>query len=179
LSDRRETAEPESASAARLPPTTVTELYALYADELRCFLLGVLANLDLANEVLQITFAKTVERGHTARDESFKGWLFRVAYNEALTWKRRQQVRTKAAIRILAEGERVAESPEELVGRAEINEQVKEALAKLPADQQRIVRMRVYDDLTYAGIATELGVPLGTVYARMQQALKSLKNALE
>src|SRR5438105_2950495 len=76
--------EPKTQSP-RLEADAVAALYREYAEELRCFLLGVLCSLELANEVLQITFAKTVEQGHTAQAESVKGWLFRVAYNEAMT----------------------------------------------------------------------------------------------
>ncbi len=52
-------------------------------------------------------------------------------------------------------------------------------MKSLPADLQQIVKMRMYEDKTFATIAAELNVPLGTVYARLQTAFKKLKALLQ
>lgn len=178
---------PDSPSAVRLDRLTVEHLYAEYAQELRSFLLGVLCNLDLATEVLQITFVKAVEMGHTAREESIKGWLFRVAFNEAMTLRRRAQVRTKYAESLRDKyagshrdtGEPESPAPEVAVLLNESTERVQVAMRALPEDMRRIVTMRIYDDKTFATIAEELNLPLGTVYARLQTAFKKLKTILQ
>ncbi len=162
----------------RIDAVTVALLYEEHAEELRCFLLGVLGNLELANEVLQITFAKAVELGHTAHEETIKGWLFRVAYNEALTYRRRQMVRDRAARTLGQHPPQLAESPEDLATRLETIQQVRHALGNLNEHQRQIIRMRIYDEKTYAAIATELDIPLATVYARMQSALRRLRETL-
>jgi RNA polymerase sigma factor (sigma-70 family) len=163
---------------ARLDPVVVAQLFHDYSDELRSFLLGVLCNLDLANEVLQATFARVVEHGHTAHTETIKGWLFRVAFNEAMTLRRRATVRNKAAVLLREQGEPIVESPENFLLLRESTSQVQQALLTLPAELQQIVRMRIYEERTLATIASELGLPLGTVYARLQLALKKLKSCL-
>jgi RNA polymerase sigma factor (sigma-70 family) len=170
---------PESPTAIRLDRPAVELLYAEYAQELRSFLLGVLCNLDLATEVLQITFVKAVELGHTAREESIKGWLFRVAFNEAMTLRRRAMVRTKYAESLREQGEAESPPPEVSVLLSESTERVQLAMKSLPADLRQIVTMRMYDDKTFATIATELNLPLGTVYARLQTAFKKLKTILQ
>lgn len=177
----------DTPKAIRLDRPAVELLYAEYAQELRSFLLGVLCNLDLATEVLQITFVKAVELGHTAREESIKGWLFRVAFNEAMTLRRRAMVRTKYAESLRDKyagshrdsGEPESPPPEVSVMLNESTERVQLAMKSLPADLQRIVTMRMYDDKTFATIAAELNVPLGTVYARLQTAFKKLKTILQ
>ena len=159
----------------RLDPALVAGLYVKHAEELRCFVLGVLRNPDLTNEVLQNTFAKAVEVGHTAHEETVKGWLFRVAFNEAMALKRRQGVRDKA-VRRLAETERNGcETPDEQVCRWETVAAVRAALETLPPEQCQVVRMRIYEQKKFATIAEELGLPLGTVLTRMQSALKKLR----
>ena len=169
----------DSAAAIRLDRLAVESLYAEYAQELRSFLLGVLCNLDLATEVLQITFVKAVELGHTAREESIKGWLFRVAFNEAMTLRRRAMVRTKYADSLREQGEAESPPPEVSVLLSESTERVQEAMKSLPVDLRQIVTMRMYDDKTFATIAAELNLPLGTVYARLQTAFKKLKTILQ
>jgi RNA polymerase sigma factor (sigma-70 family) len=177
----------DSPTAIRLDRLAVEQLYADYAQELRSFLLGVLCNLDLATEVLQITFVKAVEMGHTAREESIKGWLFRVAFNEAMTLRRRAQVRSKYAESLRDKyagshgdsGEPESPAPEVSVLLSESTERVQIAMQALPEEMRRIVTMRIYDDKTFATIAEELNLPLGTVYARLQTAFKKLKSILQ
>ena len=46
-------------------------------------------------------------------------------------------------------------------------------------DQGQVVRMRIYEEKKFIEIATELGLPLGTVLTRMQLALRKLKKLLD
>jgi RNA polymerase sigma-70 factor (ECF subfamily) len=158
----------------RLDPSVVAALYVKHADELRAFLTGVLRDGELAGEALQATFAKAVEQGHTARQESLKGWLFRVSYNEAMGIRRRQQTQKRIYSQLAWNQNVASHSPEETVVRWEQVELVRAAITILPAEQQQVVRMRIYDEKTFAVIADELGLPLGTVLTRMRLALKKL-----
>src|SRR5262245_53305808 len=85
----------------RIEPAVVAELYAKHEAELRSFLVGVLRDVHLANDALQTTFAKVIELGHTAERGSIKGWLFRVALNEALGIRRRGQNRERLLQRVV------------------------------------------------------------------------------
>jgi RNA polymerase sigma-70 factor (ECF subfamily) len=62
---------------------------------------------------------------------------------------------------------------------AETVARVQQALAELPPEQQQVVRMRIYEDKTFAVIASELGIPLGTALGRMHTALAKLRKRLE
>ena len=70
-------------------------------------------------------------------------------------------------------------SPEEPALKSEQAEQVREAIEALSADQQAVVRKRIYEGLKFREIAEELNVPLGTVLARMQSAIKKLRPFFE
>jgi RNA polymerase sigma factor (sigma-70 family) len=158
---------------------TITALYECYAEELRLFLTGVLRNADLADEALQNTFAKAVESGHTARQESIKGWLFQVGFREALLLRRRGKVHDRS-LRAMARGQTSDEftPPDERILRSETIERVRRALAELPPDQRQVVEMRIYEDKTFAAIADELSAPLGTILTRMRLAVKRLSRQL-
>lgn len=166
-------------NVAKLDPGLIAGLFVEHAEELRRLLIGILRDHNTANDVLQITFAKAVERGHTAREETLKGWLFRVAYNEAIVVKRRQAVRTKAAGVIAAEGTPESPPPESRLVRLEEVDRVRTALDLLPPEQRQVVQMRMYDEKKFADIAAELKLPLGTVLTRMQSALKKLRKSLD
>ncbi len=140
---------------------------------------GVLRNADLADEALQNTFAKAVESGHTAREESVKGWLFQVGFREAVLLRRRGQVHDRS-LRAMARGQSNDDfaAPDERMRRSETTARVRQALGELPADQRQVVEMRIYQDKTFAVIADELSTPLGTILTRMRLALKRLSRRL-
>jgi RNA polymerase sigma-70 factor, ECF subfamily len=174
--------EPDPLSAAeegRIDPATVADLYARHGAELQRFLLGLMRDHQLAGDVLQTTFAKLAEHGHRTREESRKGWLFRVAYNEAMLVRRRQAIDESALRRTAWGRDSVAESAEASLVRAETVQFVRQAIQELPAGQQQVVRMRIYEDKTFAVIAAELGIPLGTALGRMRTALIKLRTKLE
>lgn len=168
-----------TADDGRLDPAVVAALYLEHADELRAFLTGVLRDGDLAGDALQATFVKTMESGHKARKETLKGWLFRVAYNEAMLIRRRQQVDGRSIRKAAWTRPTVDHSPEDHAIRWEVVERVRETLESLPQEQRQIVRMRIYDEKTFAVIADELGIPLGTALTRMRLAMQKLSGKLE
>ena len=105
--------------SARIDSAVIASLYERYADELGLFLKGVLRNSDLAAEALQNTFTKAVESGHTAREESLKGWLFRVAFHEAALLRRRGQIHDRSLRQIARNSQSSGDSgerPEERLG---------------------------------------------------------------
>jgi RNA polymerase sigma-70 factor (ECF subfamily) len=164
--------------ASTIDATLLVRLYDAHVLELRRFVIGVTGNADVANDVLQATFAKAVEHGHTARSESLKGWLFRVAYHEALTARRRRDSREQGNRKLAALGTQASERPDERLIRGESVEAVRQALNLLPPEQRRVVLARIYEDKTFAEIATDAGLPLGTILTRMRLALGKLKRSL-
>jgi RNA polymerase sigma factor (sigma-70 family) len=161
----------------RIDAALVAELYDRYAEEIGSFLRGVLRNSDLAAEALQNTFAKAVESGHTAREETLKGWLFRVAFHEAALLRRRGQVHERS-LRQMARNSPAAndtaEQPHERLARDETLAEVRRALRELPPDQRQVVQMRIYEEKSFAEIAADLSLPLGTVLTRMRLAMQKL-----
>jgi RNA polymerase sigma-70 factor (ECF subfamily) len=163
---------------ATIDRSLVAALYAEHGAELRRFVLGVVRDPEVAGDVLQITYARVIERGHTARAETFKGWLFQVAFREALTDRRRRETRDQGNRRLAALGFPTGERPEEGLIRAETVTAVRKALGELPAEQARVVWARMYEDKTFAEIARECDLPLGTVLTRMRLALEKLRRIL-
>ena len=168
-----------AADHGKIDPATVAELYARYGVELQRFLVGLLRDSQLAADALQATFVKLAEHGHKTREESRKGWLFRVAYHEAMLLRRRQAIDEAALRRTAWDREFVGESAEAELVKAETVQLVRQAINELPASQQQVVRMRIYEDKTFAVIAAELGIPLGTALGRMRTALIKLRTKLE
>jgi RNA polymerase sigma-70 factor (ECF subfamily) len=153
-------------------------LFLEHGDELRRFLHGVLRDPQLEADVLQAAFTRLVEVGHNTREESRKAWLFRVAYHEAMAVRRRENTGDRVVRRLAWSKDRLGQAADEPLLRIESIEAVREAVAQLPPDQQRVVRMRIYEEKTFAQIAAELQIPLGTALGRMRDALAKLRKKL-
>lgn len=167
--------KPDKFEPDRFDANRVEELYLQYADDLLAFLTGVLRNQDLAAEALQATFIKAMESGHTANQDTIRGWMYKVALNEALGLRRKRKSRDRTLDRLQKLRDTTEHIlPEQLVFKAEQVDQVKHALEQLPPEQLIVVRKRIYHEQTFASIAEELDLPLGTVLTRMRLALKKL-----
>ena len=143
-------------------------------------MIGLLRNQELAEEVQQAVFTRALEAGHTVQPAKFRGWLFRVANNEAMLLKRREGIDRRAMERLgRTVGTRQTEgSVLDRVSAAEFSEHIRQALKEIPNEQQEVVRLRIYEGLKFAEIAERTGVPLGTVLTRMRLALGRLSKAL-
>lgn len=158
-----------------LNAAAIDSLYSEHAHDLQAFLIGVLKNHDLATEALQNTFSKAVERGDTVRQETVKGWLYKVALNEALELRRRNKTHAKTLMKLRDwQTQRNEELPGDRASREETSHAVREAMKLLSPEQRSVVQLRIYEDKTFAAIADELDIPLGTVLTRMRTALRQL-----
>lgn len=162
----------------RLDPVEVAASYVEHADSLRRFLRGVLRDPQLANDVLQATFARLLEAGHATRRQSRRAWLFQVAYREAMAIRRRESVSQRVMQQVAWMPPPASVTGDETLARRETIERVRHELGNLPAHQQQIVRMKIYDGKTFAEIARDLNIPLGTALGRMRAALKNLRSGL-
>ncbi len=167
-----------SSHEERLDPVEIAASYVQHADSLKRFLRGLLRDSQLANDVLQATFAKLLEMGHATRSQSRRAWLFQVAYREAMAIRRRQAVGHRVLEQVAWMRPQGPASGDDTLVKRETIERVRDALGNLPAAQQEIVRMKIYEEKTFAEISQDLNIPLGTALGRMRAALKNLRARL-
>ncbi len=136
---------------------------------------------DLTAEVFAAAYAK---RG-TYRDQGApaRSWLYGFARNELGTYLRKQAVSMRYRRRMGLErpdlGTDAIERLEALIDLQSIREELRTALAGLPAGQADAVRLRVVDELPYADVASRLGCSEGAARVRVTRALSSLSLAME
>ena len=159
----------------------IASLFAEVSGELRRFVLGVVRDPELADDVMQATFVKAIEHGHEARAETSRGWLFRVAFHEALAAKRRQAARDQGHRRLAGFGPTEARTPPRrgpLDPGRDRRGGPQGPRRALPRNRRRVVLARIYEEKTFAQIAGESGLPLGTVLTRMRRALEKMRRTL-
>jgi RNA polymerase sigma-70 factor (ECF subfamily) len=124
-----------------------------------------------ADELTQETFLAVLQAAARYRPQAaFRSYLFAIAFNQLLAWRRRARRDAPP----VPEGQDVsneAADPADLLW-------VREALAALAPDDREIVMLREYDALTYAEIATLVGLPATTIRSRLFRARASLRARL-
>ena len=156
-------------------------IFEQFRTDLERFLLGLCGDQNVADDVLQTTFAKLIEKGQAVNAESMRSWLFRVAHNDAMLVARKRGVERRALEQIsryTKTRSNPVESPDGKLEQEEQNRKVRAALNKLPEVQQQIVKLRIFENRKFAEIAEQLELPLGTVLSRMHAAIKKLNNML-
>jgi RNA polymerase sigma-70 factor (ECF subfamily) len=144
---------------------------------------------DDADDLTMEAFAKAFGHLSCYRPEfAFSTWLFRIATNGCIDFVRRKKLKTQplnAAVG-LGDGESLlldvcdhAPNPQEAFIRQQRIEVVQRVVTRLPAKYARLVRLRYFEELSYAEVATELQVPLGTVKAQLFRARELLLQLLQ
>ena len=129
-----------------------------------------------AEDMTQETFLRARDRLHSFDEERlFSPWIRRVAANVCLNHLESQK-RTVA----LEEEHDADESqrPEKQVEVRERSEQIRRALASLPARYRVVIELRHYQELSYEQIAAELDIPLSDVKSHLFRARKILAEKL-
>lgn len=165
----------------KLDPAVAATLFSEHERELRLLLMGVLRDPHRVADVLQTTAMRVLDSGHQSDPASRKGWLFRVAMNEALLLKRKAR-RESEVLGSPSLHERAAclsESPEEAAIRSDLAEKVASLMSRLPEELRDVVQSRIRDGKSFQQTADELQIPLGTALTRMRTALNRLQDGLK
>jgi RNA polymerase sigma factor (sigma-70 family) len=176
--DDRPTSTLTSPPFQPLSSDVVARLYDEHSRELLLFLTGVLRDAHLAADVMQTTYQRLLEQGGRTAEQSRKSWLFRVAFNEALDWRRKHARRERLLPEAVMARPFFAADPIVDLLQGETVGQVRRAIDQLPLVQKEVLQRRVYEQKTFVEIARELKIPLGTALGRMQQALEQLRKRL-
>lgn len=108
---------------------------------------------------------------------SVAGWIVGITRRriaDALSARTRRGELVAAAATVLPD-ESAADRPEAVLDRVLVGRE----LARLPAPQQRVLRLAYYEDLTQPQIAERTGWPLGTVKSHARRGLYRLRCGLQ
>lgn len=151
------------------PMAHVQALYHEHGGALLRYLRGITGRSETAEDLLQETFVQAMRRVDRLRSaDSPRAWLFAIARHLGLNaLRRREGVPLSDNVAAAAVDE---EDPR--------REQVRRAMADLPAPQREALQLRLCHELSYAEIAEILAVPVGTVRSRLHNAVKTLQERL-
>lgn len=182
----------ERALVERAPgdPAAFAELYDFYLPRIYGYLVRRVEERTVAEDLTATTFERALVaiRSGAFRNESFGGWLYRVAGNALVDHVRRGRRYLPLGIRA-ADGDGHGEASTDVpdvderavaaFAAAIDRDTLARAFAELPDAHRRVVVLRYVDGLESDELAAALGCTRGTAAVRLHRALRALRAILD
>ena len=171
-----------------------TILVKRYQDRVYNLIYRYVGNVEDALDLTQETFIKAfVKLGEFRGNSKFYTWLYRIAVNACIDFRRRERIsivhwddikpnefdrldmdESMNSVDVVGEDN----NPEMHMLKSELKQIVREAISALPEHLRIVLILREYEDLSYEEIASIVGCRVGTVKSRLFQAREMLKRKL-
>jgi RNA polymerase sigma-70 factor, ECF subfamily len=155
-----------------------TELVDNYYEQIYLFMRRLGHDRHASEDLTQETFFSAWHHiGQLKDDKALNGWLYRIAVNVSrLYWRRHKHEETVGIEHIdIADS---GKTGPETAGRHEQLEQIRDAVAQLPAKLRQTIILHYMQQLTIAEAAEVAGVRQGTFKSRLNRALRTLKKSM-
>jgi RNA polymerase sigma-70 factor, ECF subfamily len=163
------------------------ELVRRHQDRLFNAILRVVDNAEDAADVVQDAFLNAYQSLNSFKgDSEFFTWLYRIAFNAAISLRRKRKV--VLSLDAGAGGdERGATEPSDpseftrpgvALERSEEDAQLLAAMARLSPEHRAVLVLKDLEGQKYEDIAAVLDVPIGTIRSRLHRARMELKDLL-
>ena len=161
------------------------QLVERYQNRLFHSLLHLLGSAEDAQDAAQEAFVNAFEKLGSFRGQSqFYSWLFRIAYNTAVSSKRKSgrmsvslEARRDASGLEPSDGNPTSE-PSYAMDVSDRQRLVQQALSELGEEFRTALVLKEMDGMSYEEIADIVKVPLGTVRSRIHRARLELREKL-
>lgn len=148
------------------------------------YILFVVRNRDVANDVFQDTFVKVItqlQQKRYAPNGKFSAWVMRIAHNEIMDWYRTQ--RSGHIVEATEDNDLSniggldvsLSSVESQYVNSQVLTDVRRMMNLLPTSQREVVYMRFYQGMSFKEIAETTGVSINTSLGRMRYAILNLR----
>jgi RNA polymerase sigma-70 factor (ECF subfamily) len=159
------------------------QLVVKYQDRLYNTIAHVIGSTEEAYDVVQDALVLAfVKLESFQRESAFYTWLYRIAFNVAVSRSRRRKPMLSVDQARELSGEEPpgrAESPGDRLEQQERVSQVQAALATLSEEHRTVLVLREMDGCCYETISEILDLPVGTVRSRLHRARLQLREQLK
>ena len=132
-----------------------------------------------AEEIAQMTLVAVWQKAQLFQPEkaSASTWIFTIARNLHidLVRKAKRPEPDQNDPFFVPSGDKQADDS---IAEAQDAARVRAAIATLPPDQQEVLRLSFYEDMSHGQISSALGLPLGTVKSRIRLAFRRIRSDL-
>jgi RNA polymerase sigma-70 factor (ECF subfamily) len=154
------------------------------------YILSKVKNGDLANDIFQDTFVKvikTLKAGNYNEEGKFLPWVMRIAHNLVIDHFRRTN-----KVKMISESSSSNENfnifsilaleednVQDRISKTELETQLVKLIEHLPISQKEIIKMRIFQDLSFKEIADLEDISINTALGRMRYGLINLRKLIK
>ena len=164
-------------------------LYLRYRQSVYSWLLRMTGDAAEAEDIYQDVWLKVIRCASDYRSGNFRAWLWQIVRNKTTDRMQKKSPSLVLDAPVCADDEGGQTVVDQLsddaaadalmqIEESERKSAVCDAIDALPAAQREVVLLRITGELSFKEIADMLAAPIGTVLARMHNAVKNLKAAL-
>jgi len=150
-------------------------MFTRYQRPIYGYLLGMVGDVEQAEDLTQDTFLKAYKALPRTPDPALPAWLYRIATNTALDALRRRRLRWLPFTP--GDEERWPDPAPDLPTRCAEQEAVRRALAALTPPQRACLLLRARDGLTLDEVAWALGLSIGAAKMTLYRAKERFRVA--
>lgn len=151
------------------------------------FIFSKVKDADLADDVFQDTFVKVIKNlrlGKYKDHGRFLSWVMRIAHNIIMDHFRKINRLPKYDSKHddLVLMDRLIEksnSIEDLMIETQIHADLSILIDELPKTQKEVLRMRLFQEMSFKDIGEQTGVSINTALGRMRYAILNLRKLIE
>lgn len=144
----------------------------------------------LANDIFQDTFIKiinTLKAGNYNEEGKFLPWAMRIAQNLVIDHFRKsnkvkmisESSSQKDDYNIFSTLKLEDSTIQERISKDEMETQVVELIDELPESQREILKLRIFNDMSFKDIAEMYDISINTALGRMRYALINLRKLMD
>ncbi|MEH6512799.1 MULTISPECIES: RNA polymerase sigma factor [Maribacter] len=150
------------------------------------FIYSKVGDRELTEDIFQDTFMKvirTLKKGAYNEEGKFLPWVMRIAHNLVIDHFRKHNrmpmYNSKESYNIFSLlGDDKLNAEKQLI-KEQIDSDLLKMIKELPEDQQEVLEMRIYKDMSFKEISDNTGVSINTALGRMRYALINLRKLVE
>ncbi|SIQ74788.1 RNA polymerase sigma factor [Maribacter ulvicola] len=150
------------------------------------FIYSKVGDRELTEDIFQDTFMKvirTLKRGAYNEEGKFLPWVMRIAHNLVIDHFRKHNrmpmYNSKESYNIFSLlGDDKLNAEKQLI-KEQIDSDLLRMIKELPEDQQEVLEMRIYKDMSFKEISDNTDVSINTALGRMRYALINLRKLVE
>lgn len=157
-----------------------------YRDAVYFLMLRMTGNHDDAEDLTIEAFGKAFSKLDKYTPEyGFSTWLFRIAANNAIDFKRRTRIKqvsmegpqTGTLVNLKYMADKEPDPEHKLILEQQIK-MMRQLVARLRPRYRNLIEMRYFEELSYEEIAQRLCLPIGTVKAQLFRAREFLSQCM-
>lgn len=165
---------------------SLSHLLEKYTPHIVRYVQMIVHDLDLAKDLTQEILVKVsfvLNKKRYSDQGRFKSWLMRIAHNHVIDYIRSaRQKRTlneqTMGYDALSKLHLSEAGAEEKMIKNQFEQRMQNLISHLPKEQQEVIRMRYYEDMSFKEIAAKEGININTALGRVRYGLINLRKIM-